>query len=68
MNAMFRTYFAQGGITLQGNVLNYESLLAAQREPEKYRYLQVRLCGWNEYFVNLSLIQQNEFIKQTQSR
>ncbi len=68
MNALFRTYFAQGGITLQGNVFNYENLLAAQKDPEKYKYLQVRLCGWNEYFVNLSLVQQNEFIRQTQSK
>ncbi|MGI6544801.1 MAG: pyruvate formate lyase family protein [Limnochordia bacterium] len=66
MKAMFRTYFAMGGMALQGNVLDYESLLAAQKEPEKYRDLQVRLCGWNAYFVDLTTLQQNEFIKQTQ--
>ncbi len=68
MNAMFRTYFDKGGIALQGNIINAESLLEAQRDPRKYQNLQVRLCGWNEYFVNLTPVQQNEFIKQTQSR
>ncbi len=67
MNAMYRTYFANGGIALQGNILNAESLLEAQRNPQKYQNLQVRLCGWNEYFVNLTPVQQYEFIKQTQS-
>lgn len=68
MNAMFRTYFAKGGIALQGNVVNAECLIEAQREPRKYQNLQVRLCGWNEYFVNLTPVQQNEFIKQTLAR
>ncbi len=67
MNAMFRTYFAKGGIALQGNIINAESLLEAQKNPQKYQNLQVRLCGWNAYFVDLTSAQQNEFIKQTQS-
>ncbi|HBL77149.1 MAG: hypothetical protein A2W90_18735 [Bacteroidetes bacterium GWF2_42_66] len=67
MNAMFRTYFAKGGIALQGNIINAESLLEAQKNPQKYQNLQVRLCGWNAYFVDLTFVQQNEFIKQTQS-
>ena len=32
--------------------------------PEKYATLQVRVCGWNEYFVKLSKIKQDMFIKQ----
>lgn len=67
MNAMSRTYFAKGGIGLHGNVVNAESLLEAQKDPQKYQNLQVRLCGWNAYFVDLTFEQQNEFIKQTQN-
>ena len=32
--------------------------------PEKYATLQVRVCGWNEYFVKLSKVKQDMFIKQ----
>jgi pyruvate-formate lyase len=67
VNALFRTYFASGGIALQGNVVDAETLMAAQKEPYKYRNLQVRLCGWNAYFVDLSTVHQNEFIKQTRA-
>jgi trans-4-hydroxy-L-proline dehydratase len=65
MIALIETYFNSGGIALQANVLDHETLVAAQKEPMKYQNLQVRLCGWNEYFVNLTDIQQNELIKQT---
>jgi len=68
MITLFKTYFANGGITLQGNIIDHETLLAAREDPLKYQNLQVRLCGWNEYFVNLTEVQQLEFIKQTQSR
>lgn len=51
---------------VQGNVMNLEMLLDAQKPPENYRTLQVRVCGWNEYFVELSKDMQNKFIAQLQ--
>ena len=62
--AMFRTYFEKGGMTIHGNIVSAEELIAAQKDPEKYQDLQVRVCGWNDYFVKLTMNQQNEFIKQ----
>lgn len=59
-----RAYFAAGGMALQGNVVSYETLLAARDDPEKYADLQVRVCGWNDYFVNLSPAQQEQFLRQ----
>lgn len=63
--AIFKTYFERGGMAIQFNILNYDCLKDAQKNPEKYPNLQVRLCGWNVYFVNLSEGEQNEFIKMT---
>ena len=60
------TYFRKGGFAMHGNVFRAEDLRAAQREPEKYQNLQVRVCGWNVYFVNLSKVEQDAFIRQAE--
>ena len=50
---------------LHGNVIQYEQLLAAQKDPAKYKDLQIRVSGWNDYFVNLTPVQQEQFLRQT---
>ena len=40
---------------------------AAQKNPEKYANLQVRVCGWSAYFVNLSKAEQDAFIQQAEN-
>ena len=60
--SLARTYFACGGMVFQGNVFSIEDLYAAQQNPEKYANLQVRVCGWNEYFGKMSEEKQNDFI------
>lgn len=59
------TYMSRGGFAVHFNVLNPEILKKAQQEPEKYRNLQVRVCGWNAHFVDLSRQEQEEFILQS---
>ncbi len=66
MYSMIKTYFDNGGYSIQGNVMNVEELIDAKAHPEKYPTLQVRVCGWNEYFVELSPDMQDEFIRQLQ--
>jgi len=61
------TYIKKGGFALHGNVFNSDDLRAAQKDPEKYKNLQVRVCGWNAYFVNLTKSEQDEFIKQAEN-
>jgi formate C-acetyltransferase len=51
---------------VQFNILNRETLLAAQKEPEKYRDLVVRIAGYSAYFVDLSPDQQAEIIARTE--
>ena len=55
-----------GGFAIQFNALNPAVLKKAQANPEKYQNLQIRLCGWNVYFVNLSRAEQDEFIKMSE--
>jgi len=51
---LIKTYFKSGGLQLQISVLSREDMLAAQKEPEKYGDLIVRIGGYSEYFIYLS--------------
>jgi formate C-acetyltransferase len=64
---ILKTYIARGGYALHGNVFDANQLRRAQREPEKYKNLQVRVCGWNSYFLNLSPEEQDAFIRQAEN-
>lgn len=64
MYGLVKTYFSLGGLAMHGNVFNSVTLRDAQANPEKYKNLQVRLCGWNVYFINLSKEEQDSFIIQ----
>ena len=62
--SLIKVFFGQGGMAVQGNVLSSETFIEAQKNPQKYRNLQVRVCGWNEYFVKMDKDKQDMFIKQ----
>lgn len=66
MKGILNTFVKRGGMSLQFNVLNPDTLKEAQKNPELYPNLQVRLCGWNVYFANLSREEQNEFIQMAE--
>lgn len=51
---------------LQFNIINKETLLAAQKEPEKYRNLLVRVAGYSAYFTDLSPDLQHDVIARTE--
>jgi len=51
---------------VQFNIINKETLLAAQKDPAKYRNLIVRIAGYSAYFVDLSPMQQAEIIARTE--
>lgn len=60
--SLVRAYFGRGGFALQGNIVDTSALRDAQLHPEKYSTLQIRVCGWNEYFVNMPKEKQDLFI------
>ncbi len=65
IETVFRAHFAQGGYHIQINVLDDETLRAAQKEPEKYKNIIVRVAGYSAYFVELSEEVQNNIIDRT---
>ena len=70
LNAFYgilKTYFARGGFAMHGNVFDSKMLKEAQAHPENYKNLQVRVCGWNAYFVSLTKAEQDAFIKQAEN-
>jgi formate C-acetyltransferase len=65
---LVRTYFKLDGHHVQFNVVNATTLRDAQKHPDKYRDLLVRVAGYTDYFVNLTEALQNEIIRRTEHK
>ncbi len=63
--ALLRAYADLGGTSIQINVIDKATLLAAQAEPEKYQNLLVRVTGYNAYFTTIGRAIQDEIIART---
>jgi pyruvate formate-lyase/glycerol dehydratase family glycyl radical enzyme len=66
LSSLIKTYFHLGGKHIQFNVVNSETLLDAQKHPENYRDLIVRVAGYSAFFVNLSKSVQDEIVARTE--
>ena len=64
---MTKTYFAEGGLEVQYNIVSAETMRAAQKEPETYRDLVVRIAGYSAYFIELGTDMQNDLISRTEN-
>ena len=67
MKSLLFMYMKNGGQTMQINVFNTQTLKDAQKHPEKYQNLQVRVCGWNVLWNNLSEKEQNAYISRAEN-
>jgi len=65
--ALIRTYFAMGGHHIQFNIVDTETLLDAQRNPDNYKDLLVRVAGYSDYFNDMTTQLQNEIIARTEN-
>ena len=63
---LIRSYFRLDGHHIQFNVVSADILKKAQQNPDQYRNLIVRVAGYSDYFVDLTLDLQNEIIKRTE--
>ena len=68
MVGILRSLVDLGGAMMTLTVADTEELRAAQREPEKYRSLRVRMGGWCAYFTMLSREQQEHHIRRQEAR
>ena len=64
--ALIRSYFDQKGMHMQFNVVDRETLLDAQKHPEKYKHLVVRVAGYSALFTTLSRSLQDDIIRRTE--
>jgi len=65
MTSIIKTYLKRGGFEVQINVVDNETLKKAQKKPEEYQDLVVRIGGYSDYFVRLSPEMQEEVILRT---
>ena len=63
---LMRSYFDQKGSHMQFNVVDRETLLDAQKNPEKYPHLIVRVAGYSAIFTTLSKTLQDDIIQRTE--
>ncbi len=64
--AILRAYEEMGGTALQTNVISADMLREAQKNPEDYENLLVRITGYNAYFTSIGKALQEEVIARTQ--
>lgn len=64
--ALIRTYFQMGGMLVQFNIVDTKVLLEAQKHPEQYKDLLVRVSTYSAYFVELSDALQNDVIARSE--
>ncbi len=63
---LIRSYFKMDGHHIQFNVVTAETLREAQKHPDKHADLIVRVAGYSDYFVDLTVDLQNEIIRRTE--
>ena len=64
--ALLDGYSEKGGHHLNVNVLNRDTLLDAQKHPENYKHLVVRVAGYSALFTTLSKSLQDDIIRRTE--
>jgi formate C-acetyltransferase len=64
--SLLRTFNKLGGIEVQFNIVNGDTLRAAQLEPEKFKNITVRLWGLPAYFTRLPKEFQDHIIARTE--
>lgn len=63
---LVKFFIGRGGHQMQINTINRETLLDAQKHPERHRHLIVRVWGWSGYFIELDKPFQDQIIKRVE--
>lgn len=66
MTELISTYFELGGMEVQINIVDAETLKSAQKKPSDYKDLVIRVAGFSTYFVELHNEAQNDIIRRTE--
>ena len=65
--SLIRAYFSMGGHHIQFNIVDTQTLLDAQQQPDDYKDLLVRVAGYSDYFNDMTEQLQNEIIARTEN-
>lgn len=65
MMALYKSMCSLGVFHVQFNVIDQDTLIKAQKEPDKYKGLLIRIAGYTAYFVELGKDVQDEIIGRT---
>ena len=65
--SLIRTYFKFGGHHIQFNIVDTATLYDAQKHPDEYKDLLVRVAGYSDYFNDMTAQLQNEIIARTEN-
>lgn len=64
---LVRVFFAGNGAAVHFNIFDASELKEAQKNPEKYRGMQIRVCGWNVRFTEMAKSEQDMYIRRAES-
>ncbi len=64
LQLLVEEYFRSGGMEIQFNIVDKETLIKAQKNPQEYSNLIVRVSGFSAYFVSLDKLLQDEIINR----
>ena len=67
MGITLMTYIKNHGHAMHFNIFSTQMLKEAQLHPERYTDLQVRVCGWNVLWNNLSAAEQAKYLEQAEA-
>jgi len=67
LGQLIRSYFTLGGHHVQFNIVDTDTLCAAQEHPEEYKDLMVRMAGYSDYFNDMNEDLQQEIIDRTEN-
>ncbi|MBQ7387355.1 MAG: hypothetical protein IJW03_04220 [Clostridia bacterium] len=67
LEGVMSTYMKHGGGSIHFNIFDVQTLRDAQQHPERYENLQVRVCGWNVLWNNMSKVEQDAYILRAEN-
>lgn len=67
LEGILMNYMKNDGISIQFNIFSPEMLIDAQKNPDKYKNLQVRVSGWNVLWNNMTKKEQDAYIIRSKS-
>ena len=68
MRSLVEVFHSRGGMQVHFNVIDPAELRDAQKHPEKYENLQVRVCGWNVRWNDIPKREQEEYIRRAEAQ